>query len=143
MFTGSYEHSVDGKGRIIIPSKYREELGEKFVVTKGLDGCLLIYPMNTWADFVADLSKLPGNKKEGRMLQRYFLAAATETELDKQGRAILSSALREFAGLSKNVVLVGLINKIEIWDKDKWDEDYSSKDMDEMAEQMLEYDIRF
>lgn len=143
MFTGSYEHSVDGKGRIIIPSKYREELGDKFVVTKGLDGCLLIYPMNTWADFVADLSKLPGNKKEGRMLQRYFLAAATETELDKQGRAILPSALREFAGLSKNVVLVGLINKIEIWDKDKWDEDYSSKDMDEMAEQMLEYDIRF
>lgn len=143
MFTGSYEHSVDGKGRIIIPSKYREELGDTFIVTKGIDGCLLIYPMNTWEDFVSDLSKLPGNKMEGRMIQRYFLASATEVELDKQGRALINASLRDFAGIGKNIVLAGLINKIEIWDKDKWDANVSDKDMDKMAEQMLEYNIRF
>lgn len=143
MFTGSYEHSVDSKGRIIIPAKFRDELGENFVITKGIDGCLLIYPMNKWEAFVDDLGKLPGNKKEGRMLQRYFLANAQETELDKQGRGLIPAGLREWAGITKNIVLVGMIKKIEIWDKEKWDENNTYKDMDEIADKMFEFDISF
>lgn len=142
VFTGSYEHSVDTKGRIIIPSKFREELGERFIVTQGLDGCIFIYPMNKWEEFVEQLQKLPGNK-EGRKLHRYFLAYATEVEIDKQGRALIPQGLRDMAEITKNVVLVGVIGKIEIWDKTKWEQENTYKDMDEVAERMAEFDLRF
>lgn len=142
MFTGSYEHSVDAKGRIIIPSKLRDGLGDTFIITKGVDGCLLIYPMEEWENFVLDLKKLPSNR-EGRMLQRYFLASAIETEFDKQGRALLPQNLREHANINKNVLLVGLMNKIEIWDVDVWSKNTGEKNIEEVFDEMTEYGIRF
>ncbi len=142
MFTGSYEHTVDSKGRIIVPVKFREGLGESFMVTQGLDGCLFIYPMSEWEEFVKKLQAIPGTK-EGRQLQRYFLASASEVEIDRQGRALLPSLLREKAGITKSVILVGVIGKIEIWDKDEWDKANTYKDMDEVAEHMAQFDLRF
>lgn len=143
MFTGSYEHSVDNKGRIIIPSKFREELGENFIITLGVDGCLFLYPMNKWEEFVLKLKELQTSKLESRQLQRYFLAYASEVEFDKQGRVIIPANLREKAEIQKNVILVGMIGKIEIWDKEKWDRNNTFKDMDEIAEKMAEFDISF
>lgn len=143
MFTGSHEHAVDNKGRIIIPSKFREELGEKFIITLGVDGCLFIYPMNKWEEFVLKLQGLQTSKLESRQLQRYFLAYASEVEFDKQGRVLIPSGLREKAEIQKNVILVGMIGKIEIWDKDKWDNNRSFKDMAEVAKKMEELDLSF
>ena len=113
---GTYEHGLDAKGRVIIPAKLREDLGESFVVTLGLDGCLFAYPMNEWEGFIEKLKELPGTK-EARMLQRHFLANAAPCELDKQGRILVPATLREFAGLEKDVVLTGNINRIEISDR--------------------------
>lgn len=142
MFTGEYEHSIDTKGRIIVPAKYREELGEEFVVTLGLDGCLFVYPNNEWEAFVEKLKNLPGNK-EGRQLQRYFLAGAASCEMDKQGRVLIPQKLRDAAGLSKDIVFVGVISKLEIWSKDRWEANNVYENMDEIAEHMSEFDLKF
>ena len=140
MFMGTYEHGLDAKGRVIIPAKLREDLGESFVVTLGLDGCLFAYPMNEWEGFIKKLKELPGTK-EARMLQRHFLANAAPCELDKQGRILVPATLREFAGLEKDVVLTGNINRIEIWSKEKWNENSNYDDMDAIAESMEEMGI--
>lgn len=141
MFTGSYEHTVDNKGRIIVPSKFRDELGETFIITQGLDGCLFMYPMDKWEEFAAQLKTLPGNA-DSRKLQRYFLAAAVESEIDKQGRTLVSSNLRLKAGITKNVVLVGMMSRIEIWDKELWDKNNEDLgDMNEVAEHLAEYNL--
>jgi len=140
MFMGTYEHGLDAKGRVIIPAKLREDLGESFVVTLGLDGCLFAYPMNEWEGFIEKLKELPGTK-EARMLQRHFLANAAPCELDKQGRILVPATLREFAGLEKDVVLTGNINRIEIWSKEKWNENSNYDDMDAIAESMEEMGI--
>ena len=143
MFTGSYEHTVDAKGRLIVPSKFREELGEKFIITFGLDGCLYMYPMNKWEDFVNKLSSLPGGK-QSRELQRYFLASAVESEIDKQGRTLIPAQLREKVNIEKNVMIVGMMGKIEIWDKILWDKNNSELgDINEIAEQLAEYNLNF
>lgn len=143
MFTGSYEHTVDTKGRIIVPSKFRDELGEKFIITFGLDGCLYMYPMNKWEDFVNKLSSLPGGK-QSRELQRYFLASAVESEIDKQGRTLIPAQLREKVNIEKNVMIVGMMGKIEIWDKILWDKNNSELgDINEIAEQLAEYNLNF
>ena len=113
MFMGTYEHGLDAKGRVIIPAKLREDLGESFVVTLGLDGCLFAYPMNEWEGFIEKLKELPGTK-EARMLQRHFLANAAPCELDKQGRALIPAKLREYAGLAKETVFVGVLSKIGV-----------------------------
>ena len=118
MFMGTYEHGLDAKGRVIIPAKLRDGLGESFVVTLGLDGCLFAYPMDEWEDFIDKLKQLPGTK-EARKLQRYFLAGAAPCEADKQGRVLIPANLREQAGLTKDVVFVGVLQKIEIWSKDR------------------------
>lgn len=140
MFMGEYSHSIDAKGRLIIPSKFREQLGEEFVLTKGLDGCLSIYPMDEWTAFEEKLKALPLTNKNARTFSRFFVAGATSCELDKQGRILLPATLREFAGLEKDVVLTGMLNRIEIWSKDKWNENNSLDDvaMDEIAEQMTD-----
>ena len=104
---GTYDHSIDAKGRVIVPAKFREELGDSFVVTLGLDGCLFVYPQEDWEDFVKQLRELPGSK-EARKLQRYFMAGAASCELDKQGRVLIDQKLREHAGLDKEVVLAGV-----------------------------------
>lgn len=138
MFMGEYNHTVDPKGRLIIPSKFRELLGEEFVVTKGLDGCLFVYPMNEWRAFEEKLRSLPLTNKSARQFSRFFVAGATTCELDKQGRILLPGSLREFAGLEKEVVLTGMLNRIEIWSKEQWNDNNSYDDMDEIAEQMTD-----
>lgn len=116
MFMGQYEHSIDTKGRIIIPAKYREDLGESFVVTRGLDGCLFLYPQADWQEFVEKLQSLPSNQNT-RKIQRQFLSKAMEVTLDKQGRILIPALLRKLAKLEKEVVFVGMMNRVEIWDK--------------------------
>ena len=138
MFMGEYNHTVDTKGRLIIPSKFRELLGEEFIVTKGLDGCLFVFPQNEWLAFEEKLRALPLTQKGARQFTRFFVAGATPCELDKQGRILLPSTLREFAGLDKDVVLAGMLNRIEIWSKAKWMENNAYDDMDDIAEQMTD-----
>ncbi len=113
MFMGEYNHTIDAKGRLIIPSKFREILGDVFVVTKGLDGCLFVYDNEEWKRFEEKLRSLPITNKEARQFVRFFLAGATEAEVDKQGRILIPNVLREFAELTKDVVLVGVGSRIE------------------------------
>lgn len=136
MFMGEYNHTIDTKGRLIIPSKFREELGEEFVVTKGLDGCLFVFPEHEWNTFEEKLKSLPLTNKSARQFSRFFVAGAAPCEVDKQGRILLPGTLREFAGLEKDVVLTGMLNRIEIWSKLKWEENNTYDDMDDIAEQM-------
>lgn len=142
MFMGTYEHGLDAKGRVIIPAKLRDNLGESFVVTLGLDGCLFAYPMDEWESFVNKLKELPGTK-EARKLQRYFLAGAAPCEVDKQGRVLIPANLREQAGLSKDVVFVGVLQKIEIWSKEHWQENDDYENVDDIAEHMSEFGLSF
>ena len=122
MFMSQYNHTIDAKGRVIIPAKFREKLGDNFVITKGLDGCLYGYAREEWSAFEEKLGTLPITNKNSRQFTRFFLAGAAECELDKQGRILIPSVLREFAALDKDVVLVGVASKIEIWSKERWDE---------------------
>ena len=138
MFMGEYNHTVDTKGRLIIPSKFREQLGEEFIVTKGLDGCLFVFPQDEWLAFEEKLRTLPLTHKGARQFTRFFVAGATPCELDKQGRILLPATLREFAGLDKDVVLAGMLNRIEIWSKAKWTENNAYDDMDDIAEHMTD-----
>ena len=108
MFMGEYNHTIDGKGRVIVPAKFRDALGDGFVVTKGLDGCLFVYPPDAWQAFEEKLQSLPLTNKNSRQFARFFLAGAASCEVDKQGRILLPQVLREFAGLEKEVVMVGL-----------------------------------
>ena len=121
MLTGEFNHSIDAKGRLIIPSKLRESLGEHFVITKGMDGCLFLYPENEWEAFEDKLRTLPLTNKKARDFKRFFLGSAVEGELDKQGRVLISSSLRAYASLDKEVVLAGVLDKVEIWSKDAWE----------------------
>ena len=142
MFMGEFNHTIDAKGRIIIPSKFREDLGEEFVITLGLDGCLFAYPDSEWQTFVDKLRTLPGTK-EARQLQRYFMAGAAECETDKQGRILIPAKLRETTKLDKDIVFVGVLNKIEIWSKERWENNNDYNDVDAIAEHMSEYGISF
>lgn len=141
MFMGEYSHNLDSKGRLIIPTKFRDELGDEFVVTKGLDGCLFVFPKEEWQVFEEKLKKLPLVKKSARKFTRFFSAGATWCTLDRQGRILIPPTLREFAGLEKDVMLLGMLNRIEIWSKEKWIEDTDANDMDEIAEQMADLGI--
>lgn len=132
MFMGQYNHTIDAKGRIFVPAKFREMLGEHFVVTVGLDGCLFLYPDEKWDEFAQQLKNLPGTK-EARQLQRYFLAGAADMEIDKQGRILIPPHLREQGALKKDVVFIGVLGKIELWSGERWNEN-SFGDMDEAAE---------
>lgn len=139
---GEYNHTIDAKGRIIVPAKFREELGEEFVVTLGLDGCLFVYSSEEWQEFILKLKTLPGNK-EARQLQRYFMAGAAACEVDKQGRILIPSKLREHAGLEKDVVFAGVVNKIEIWSKERWDNNNTYDNVDDIAEHMSDFGLNF
>ena len=138
MYMGEYNHTVDAKGRLIIPSKFREKLGDTFVVTKGLDGCLFVYDNTEWTAFEEKLKALPLMNKESRKFVRFFLAGAASVEVDKQGRILLPPSLREFADLDKEVILAGVGGHIEIWSKDRWAEASEYDDMDDIAEHMAE-----
>ena len=143
MLIGEYEHSIDSKGRLIMPAKLKQDIGEKFVITKGLDGCLFVYSQTEWKNFEDKLRTFPLTNKDARALMRFFLAGAMECEIDKQGRFLITSTLRDFAELDKEVVIIGVLTKIEIWSKDKWlkysaDENQTA---DEIAEKMANLGI--
>ncbi len=138
MLIGEYEHSLDAKGRLIMPAKIREDIGEKFIVTKGLDGCLFGFSQNEWNNFEEKLKTLPLTNKNARDFVRFFLSGAIECEIDKQGRFLIASNLREYSNLEKEAVIIGVGTRIEIWNKEKWktynsDENISA---DEIAENM-------
>lgn len=118
MFRGEYEHTIDAKGRLIMPAKVRDALGEQFIVTKGLDGCLFVYPMEQWTAFEEKLQALPLSQPSARSFARFFFSGATECELDKQGRVMLPANLREYGQLTKEVIITGAGNRLEIWNKD-------------------------
>lgn len=138
MFMGEYNHTLDAKGRLIIPSKFRESLGDEFVVTKGLDGCLFVYDNEEWQAFEEKLKALPITNKDARAFVRFFLAGAAGVEVDRQGRILLPGNLREFAGLDKEAVLIGVASRIEIWSKERYEGTVSYEDMDEIAEHMAD-----
>lgn len=138
MLIGEYEHSLDAKGRLIMPSKLRESIGEKFIVTKGLDGCLFGFSKQEWANFEEKLKTLPLTNKNARDFVRFFLSGATECEIDKQGRFLIVANLRQYASMKKDIVIIGVGTRIEIWDKEKWN-NYSSEEnisADDIAENM-------
>jgi len=143
MFMGEYQHTIDDKGRLIMPAKFREDLGGKFVVTKGLDGCLFVYPMKEWQTLETKLRNLPFTKADARAFARFFFSGATECELDKQGRILLPVNLREHSRLKKDVFIIGVSTRLEIWSKEVWEE-YSGKaeaSYEELAEKMVDFDI--
>ena len=138
MLIGEYEHSLDAKGRLIMPAKLREDMGEKFIITKGLDGCLFGFSQTEWSNFEEKLKTLPLTNKNARDFVRFFLSGAIECEIDKQGRFLIASNLREYANMEKDVVIIGVGTRLEIWNRDKW-KNYTSDEnisADEMAENM-------
>lgn len=136
MFMGEYNHTIDAKGRLIIPSKFREVLGDEFVVTKGMDGCLFVFDDSEWQTFAEKLRSLPMIDKEVRQFTRFFLAGAASVEVDKQGRILLPLVLREFADITKDTVLIGVGSRIEIWSKDRWEGTVTYQDMEEISKHM-------
>lgn len=141
MFMGEFQHNIDAKGRLIVPSKLREQLGEKFVVTRGMDGCLFGYPLAEWSQLEEKLSSMPLSKKDARSFVRFFYSAATECEIDKQGRINIPTTLRDHAELVKACVIIGVANRIEIWSEEKWREftAETEENFDEIAETMIDF----
>ncbi len=143
MLIGEFEHSIDTKGRLVLPAKIKDDLGKEFIVTKGLDGCLFGYSLEEWNKFEEKLKTLPLTNKITRDFVRFFLSGAVEEETDKQGRFLLPANLREYASLTKDAVIIGVGTRIEIWDKKKWNE-YNSEEnlsVDKIAEKMTEIGI--
>ncbi|MCM3441207.1 division/cell wall cluster transcriptional repressor MraZ [Metabacillus halosaccharovorans] len=143
MFMGEYHHTIDIKGRMIVPSKFREGLGETFVVTRGLDQCLFVYPMSEWNIIEEKLKALPLTKKDARAFTRFFFSGATECEIDKQGRVNIATPLLQYAKLEKECVVIGVSNRIELWSKSIW-ENYVAEQEDsfeEIAENMIDFDL--
>ena len=140
---GEFQHTIDAKGRLIVPAKLREKLGEKFVVTRGLDGCLFGYPLSEWEQLEAKLNEMPLAKKDARTFVRFFYSAATECELDKQGRMNIPASLRTHGNLTKNCVIVGVSNRIEIWDEERWQAftQEAEENFDEIAESMIDFGL--
>ena len=138
MFMGEYNHTIDAKGRLIVPAKFREALGDEFVVTRGLDDCLFVFPNEGWKVFEEKLSTLPVANKNARRFARFFLSGAATVELDKQGRILIPTTLREYGALEKEVVFIGVANRVEIWSIERWENSAVMDDMDEIAESMDE-----
>lgn len=141
LFSGEYQHTIDAKGRVIMPVKFREALGERFVVTKGLDRNLFVFSQEEWQKFYEKLSTLPLANKSSRDFSRMFLAGAVECETDKQGRILITTPLRAYASLLKDVTVIGNGNKVEIWSTENWNDYISGIDTDVMAESLCELGI--
>lgn len=143
MFTGKYQNTTDAKFRMIIPSKFREELGYKCVMTVGIDSCLYIYPMAQWEEFMTRLMELPISSEGARMFTRNFNEFAVLCEVDKQGRITIPQKLRDRANIKGDLVTIGLMNKIEVWDKETYEVEVESKRLDpaELAKAMEVYGI--
>lgn len=138
MFMGEYHHSIDTKGRIIVPSKVRDDLGENFIVTRGLDGCLFLYPKNAWDTIINKYKDLP-DTKDKRQFMRIFLSGATVCEYDKQGRINIPNPLIQFADLKKDCIIIGVDERLEIWSKERWGEFINSNEenMSEIADNLF------
>lgn len=142
MFIGEYQHALDSKNRMIVPSKLREELGNKFVITKGLDGCLYAYPQDEWKNLEEKMKTLPLTYRDARSFVRFFFAGACEIEMDKQGRGLIPQNLKEYAGIEKEIVSIGVLTRVEIWSKEKWQEyNDSNVDFESIAEKMSDLGI--
>lgn len=143
MFMGEYQHNIDPKGRLFIPVKYREDLGEAFVVTKGLDNCLFVYSMTEWNKLEAKLKGLPFTKADTRAFTRLFFSGAMECGLDKQGRILLPANLREYAKLDKDAVVIGVSSRVEIWSKELWANynEQSGEEYESLAEKLVDFDL--
>ena len=143
MLLGEYEHSIDTKGRIAMPAKLREGLGAKFIITKGLDGCLFVYSMDEWRRVEQKLASLPMSRKTARDFTRFLFGGACEAECDKQGRVLLPANLRRYAALERDAVIVGVGSRAEIWDAAKWQQynEESAEDVNELAEQLADLGI--
>jgi len=138
MFIGEYQHSIDPKKRLAVPSKFRGELKNKIVVTRGLDKCLFLYPLKVWEGIAGKLGTLPVGESTTRSFIRLMLAGAVDAEVDKQGRILIPDFLKDYAGLRKNVIVAGVYNRLEIWDEKKWNayKKNAEKNTDEIAEQL-------
>jgi MraZ protein len=138
MFIGEYSHSIDLKKRLAVPSKFRAELKNKVVITRGLDKCLFIYPVKVWTELANKLGTMPVGESNTRSFVRLMLAGAVDVEVDGQGRILVPDYLKKYAGLAKNVIIAGLYNRLEIWDEKKWNEykNKAEKNTDEIAEQL-------
>lgn len=137
---GEFHHNLDEKGRIIVPSRFREELGDNIIVTRGLEDCLFIYSEKEWAKVVTKLNELPFTKKDARSFTRMFLSGATNAEFDKQGRIKIASPLLEYASLNKECIIIGVNDRLEIWSKEKWDSfiDTASENLSDLADHLFE-----
>ena len=140
MLIGEYHHNIDEKGRLIIPSKFREDIGNSFVVTRGLDGCLFVYSLSEWDKIVTKLKRLPFTKKDARIFTRFFLSGATICEFDKQGRINLVNSLIEYANLKKECLIIGVNDRLEIWALDKFNSlmDENLEKLDEVSEHLFD-----
>ena len=139
MFIGEYHHTIDEKGRIIIPAKFRDELGSSFIVTRGIESCLFVYPNKNWEQICEKLNSLPFTRKDARVFNRFFMSGATNVELDKQGRVNISQPLTHYANLLKDCVIIGTGDRLEIWSQESWDSFFdSTKDsMSDIAENLF------
>lgn len=139
MFIGEYHHTIDEKGRIIIPTKFREELGTDFIITRGIENCLYVYSKENWAKITDKLNSLPFTKKDARTFNRFFMSGATDVELDKQGRVNISKPLIDYANLLKDCVIIGTGDRLEVWSQESWESFFdSTKDsMSDIAENLF------
>jgi len=143
MLIGEYKHTIDSKKRLAIPSKLRKELGAKMVITKGLDNCLWVFPINQWNKLVEKLSQLPLGQRDTRGFSRIMLAGASEVSLDGLGRILIPDYLKQYGGLKKNIIIAGIFNRLEIWDENKWKlfKQNTEKEVDNMAERLGELGV--
>ena len=140
MLIGEYTHSIDPKGRVFMPAKFREELGNSIIVTRGLEDCLFVYSEMEWIKVVSKLKSLPFTKKDARSFTRMFLSGATDADFDKQGRIKIALPLLEYAELKKECVIIGVNDRLEIWSKEKWDSfmKESSENLSDLADHLFE-----
>ena len=139
MFIGEFHHSIDAKGRLIMPAKFRNDLKDKFIITRGLEKCLYVYSLEDWDKLVSKLNTLPFTKKDARIFIRSFFSGAAQIEVDRQGRINITSPLIDHAGLTKECVIIGANDRIEIWSKDEWDKflDVNSEKLEDIAENLF------
>lgn len=143
MFMGEFQHSIDEKGRLIVPAKFREDLGEKFIITRGLDNCLFVYPLPQWKILEDKIKELPTSHADTRAFVRMFFSGAVEAEVDKQGRVVVPSHLREHARIERDVYVIGVSTKVEIWSKDSWEnyENQAQQSYESIAEKIIDLGI--
>lgn len=145
VFIGEFHHALDAKSRLIVPAKFRTELGKNFVMTRGLEGCLFVFPEENWKVIAEKISALPLMKKDARKFSRMFLSGATEVEVDKSGRFVIPAVLSEYADLQKDCAIIGVQNRLEVWSKDRWTDfcNTSIDEYEEIAEELIDFELNF